>query len=198
MTGTDSARTGTAASGPRRVPWKTVVALAGLGVAFFFEFYWVMSLVYLAWAVSALRYRTAYFVEEIPRSRHPIIYWIIVLLWLFLAVWTAAFSPIVSSSWMPSDPAARQQDQAFDVRMTEERLALTSPITPTAKPAPPPDRGVFDSRADTSAPAPPERRASVEGLDSCGSSGAGSETARTALADAIASFNPGRPRAPKD
>lgn len=84
------------------MPWKTWIAIIGLGVSFYFELYWVMGLVYLGWAIDALRYRTAYLIEEIPRSQHPATYWVIVLMWLGLGIWTLLFAPESSASWQTS------------------------------------------------------------------------------------------------
>ncbi len=75
------------------IRWKSILALVMIGVGFVFDLYWIWGILFLIWAINDLRNRSTYLLDYIPRSDAPILYWIIVLMWLFLGIWTLTFSP---------------------------------------------------------------------------------------------------------
>jgi len=78
-----------------RIKWKSMLALALIGTAIALDQYWLWGVLFLAWAINDLRNRRTYLVEDIPRSESPIMYWVVVTLWLSLAIWALGYAPKV-------------------------------------------------------------------------------------------------------
>jgi len=77
------------------VPWKSIFALAVIGSGLYFEWYWVWGVLLVIWAIMDLRNKGTYLLDFIPRSDWPVLYWIIVLMWLILGVWVLSTSPVL-------------------------------------------------------------------------------------------------------
>lgn len=74
---------------PKR--WRSILALCLIATGLFFDWYWVWGILFIFWALLDLRNRRTYLLEDIPRSECPVLYWVIVLLWLTLAGWSVSF-----------------------------------------------------------------------------------------------------------
>ncbi len=72
-------------------PWKTVIALVAVWVAVALEQNWVWGVIFLLWTWPAMRFGQAYFVEQVDRRKHPIIFWLLVGTWITLSVFLIAF-----------------------------------------------------------------------------------------------------------
>ncbi|MCG8615397.1 MAG: radical SAM protein, partial [Desulfobacterales bacterium] len=83
-------------TGGKPVRWKSVLALFGIGVGLWYEWYWIWGALLVAWAITDLRHRRTYLLEDIPASESPVLYWIVVLMWLFLGLWSLFTSPALS------------------------------------------------------------------------------------------------------
>lgn len=80
-------------TGGRKITrWKSVLALGLIGVGLLFDLYWVWGILFLIWAFNDLLNRRTHLLDDIPRSESPILYWIIVLMWLLLGIWTVSVS----------------------------------------------------------------------------------------------------------
>jgi radical SAM superfamily enzyme YgiQ (UPF0313 family) len=82
----------------RVVRWKSILALAMIAIGFFFNFYWIWGVLFILWAVNDLRQHHTYLLDDIPRSESPVLYTIVVAMWLFLGIWTLVFAPASYSS----------------------------------------------------------------------------------------------------
>lgn len=100
--------------GPRITRWKSLLALALIFTGLVFDLYWIWGVLFLIWGINDLRTRTTYLMEEIPRSESPIMYWIVVGLWLFLAGWTLLFSP---AAYFPQNSNAAFSEQTRRVSL---------------------------------------------------------------------------------
>lgn len=68
------------------VRWKSILALIIIGLGVFFEWKWIWGAFCIIWAVIDLRRRETYLFEDIPRNESPVLYWIVVSLWLIFGV----------------------------------------------------------------------------------------------------------------
>lgn len=79
-------------SGPRLstqaspVRWKSITALCFIGLGLYFEWYWIWGGLCVVWAITDLRRKHTYLLEDIPRQDSPFLYWIIVTMWLVLGI----------------------------------------------------------------------------------------------------------------
>lgn len=95
-TGTASARGPALSTGGTPVRWKSILALIVIGIGIYFNWYWIWGMLVIIWALTDLRSRHTYLLENIPRSESPVLYWIVVLMWLFLGLWALSTSPLVT------------------------------------------------------------------------------------------------------
>ena len=70
--------------------WPTILALAMVYIAVFFDWNWVWGLLFIIWTVPALFSGRAFFVESIERRRNPVLYWFIVITWIGLSLYLIA------------------------------------------------------------------------------------------------------------
>lgn len=79
--------------------WKTVIALILLLIATALNWSWVYGILFIAWAIADIVGGRVYFVEEVAKTANPILFWVIVILWLLLGVYSLleAFFPYLSS-----------------------------------------------------------------------------------------------------
>ncbi|MGI9487120.1 MAG: hypothetical protein ACR2RF_14830 [Geminicoccaceae bacterium] len=68
--------------------WPTIIAIPILLVASYLEWYWVWGGLFVYWTVPAMLSGEVLLVEPITRSDHPILFWIIIAMWLGFGVWT--------------------------------------------------------------------------------------------------------------
>lgn len=78
-----------------RLKWKSLLALTLIALAIGLDQYWLWGVLFVAWAGNDLKSRRTYLMEDIPRSESPILYWVVVTLWLFLALWALSYAPVV-------------------------------------------------------------------------------------------------------
>ncbi len=70
------------------IKWKTIIGLILLVLAIYFNIGWAWGVLFLFWAITDLINKRTYFIEDVPRSTNPILYWIIVVIWLGLAIYS--------------------------------------------------------------------------------------------------------------
>ena len=73
------------------VKWPTVVAIAVLMAATYFSWYWVWGVLFVYWAIVGLRTGDAFVVEPISRDENPVLFWLIVVMWAGLGVWSVVW-----------------------------------------------------------------------------------------------------------
>lgn len=90
-------RTTMPSSNGSRLKWKSILALVLIGLAIALDQYWLWGVLFIIWAANDLKNRQTYLLEDIPQSESPILYWTVVALWLFLAVWALSYAPLVQN-----------------------------------------------------------------------------------------------------
>ncbi|MFA9394189.1 MAG: radical SAM protein [Halodesulfovibrio sp.] len=71
--------------------WLSILGLTLIAIGLLFDWYWVWGVLFTLWALIDIKNRQTYLLEDVPRDNAPILYWIIVLLWITLAGWSLSF-----------------------------------------------------------------------------------------------------------
>ena len=69
------------------VRWKSILALGVISIGILFNWYWVWGALLIIWGITDLHYRHTYLLDDIPRSESPILYWIVVTMWIAMGIW---------------------------------------------------------------------------------------------------------------
>jgi len=83
--------------GVKCFPWKSVLALAGIALSLIYDVYWIWGIILTYWGVIGIRDGTTYLLDEVKKSDYPKLFWITVLTWLFLGIWS--FADALFSIW---------------------------------------------------------------------------------------------------
>ena len=67
--------------------WKTILGLVVLWVGVLLNWNWVWGVLFILWTLPALYSGRTYFVEEIDRDDHPVLFWMLVGTWILLSVY---------------------------------------------------------------------------------------------------------------
>lgn len=96
--GTSSAKENTSSTVPffSRLKWKALFGLSLIGTGVVMEWYWIWGFFFLLWAIGDIRSRRTHLLEEVSRNDSPILYWVIISMWLFFGAY-ALVSPLLST-----------------------------------------------------------------------------------------------------
>lgn len=70
--------------------WKTIVALFFMGFAIYFNWGWFWALFILLGLVHVVKSGEVNFVERITKAETPRLYWTMIVIWSFLALYSMA------------------------------------------------------------------------------------------------------------
>lgn len=74
-------------------PWKTLIALALLPVALWFNLIsFFFALFFLYWSIQGIRQKYTFFFDVISRKEYPVLYWMVSMLWLVLSLVSLYYS----------------------------------------------------------------------------------------------------------
>lgn len=68
--------------------WKTIVALMLLILAVIFEWNWFWAFFIFMGLLNVLKSKTIHFVEEVSLKETPKLYWVMIGIWSFLALFS--------------------------------------------------------------------------------------------------------------
>ena len=68
--------------------WKTIAALTLMGFAIYFEWDWFWAVFILLGLIQAISSNEIHFVEAVTKKESPILYWIMVIVWSLLALYS--------------------------------------------------------------------------------------------------------------
>ncbi len=71
--------------------WKTLVALIPLILAIVFQWWWFFTFLFILQIIFSLLAGQVDYVEEIKKSEHPFLFWLIIGIWLFLAAYSLSY-----------------------------------------------------------------------------------------------------------
>ena len=72
----------------RSLKWRTIVALIIMYLAIFMNWEWMWGILFLYWVIPDLFSGATYFVEPIYKKEDPNLYWIIVVSWIVLSLYS--------------------------------------------------------------------------------------------------------------
>ncbi len=64
------------------IKWKTIVGLVLLVIATLMNWTWVYGVLFIVWAINDIITGVTHFVEAIYVKENPIMFWIIIVLWI--------------------------------------------------------------------------------------------------------------------
>lgn len=67
--------------------WRTVLGLLLLIVASVLDLAWIWGVLFLLWVVPDLFRGVTYFIDEVRKDEHPVLYWAVVATWIVLSVY---------------------------------------------------------------------------------------------------------------
>lgn len=70
------------------IKWRTIIGLILMYIGMWYDWQWVWGLLFLIWVIPDLKSGVTHFIEPIVKKENPILYWIIVLSWLLMSVYS--------------------------------------------------------------------------------------------------------------
>ena len=71
-----------------KLKWRTILALILMYIAMFQEWEWAWGILFTIWVIPDLLNGVTYFIEPIEKKQHPILYWVIVISWILMALYS--------------------------------------------------------------------------------------------------------------
>lgn len=68
--------------------WRTIIALILMYIAIFMNWEWAWGILFLFWIIPDLFSGVTYFIEPIFRKENTILYWVIVISWLLMVLYS--------------------------------------------------------------------------------------------------------------
>lgn len=68
--------------------WRTLIAILLMYVALFMNWEWVWGVLFLIWVIPDIYTGVTYFIEPIARKENPATYWLIIITWILLALYS--------------------------------------------------------------------------------------------------------------
>lgn len=70
--------------------WRTILGLIFIYIAVWFNLQWAWGILFLLWVIPDIMTGITYFMEPIEKQEHPILYWIIILSWIVMSLYSIA------------------------------------------------------------------------------------------------------------
>ncbi|MGH1388045.1 MAG: hypothetical protein ACRBBL_25215 [Kordia sp.] len=70
------------------IKWRTIVALILMYVAILMSWEWAWGVLFLFWVIPDLFSGITYFIEPISKKEDQVLYWIIIISWLLMAIYS--------------------------------------------------------------------------------------------------------------
>ena len=71
--------------------WRTVVALIPLIIAVVMQWWWFFTLLFVLQIIFSISSGKVEYVEEVKKEEHPILFWIVIAVWTFLACYSLSY-----------------------------------------------------------------------------------------------------------
>lgn len=80
----------TKSSNTNSAKWRSILGLIFIYIAMWFNWQWAWGLLFLLWVIPDLFTGVTYFMEPIDKKDHPILYWIIIISWILMSLYSIA------------------------------------------------------------------------------------------------------------
>jgi len=81
--------------------WKSIIALLLAAGSTILDLYFVWGLLCLFWSVENIKNKEAYFVEKVEKTTNPILYWVIIAVWLGMGGYYVYYDLILYNISLP-------------------------------------------------------------------------------------------------
>lgn len=70
------------------IRWRTIVALVLMYAALIMNWEWMWGVLFLIWVIPDIYSEVTYFIEPITKKESPILYWMVIITWVLLALYS--------------------------------------------------------------------------------------------------------------
>lgn len=70
-----------------QLKWRTIIGLIIILIAIVFNWNWMWGILFLLWVIPDIKNGYTFFIEPINKKDHPLLFWIIVIMWLLMSVY---------------------------------------------------------------------------------------------------------------
>lgn len=70
-----------------KLKWRTILGLIIILIAIVFNWNWMWGILFLLWVIPDIKNGYTFFIEPINRKDHPLLFWVIVIMWLLMSVY---------------------------------------------------------------------------------------------------------------
>ncbi len=68
--------------------WRTIIALLLMYIAILMNWQWAWGILFLLWVIPDVLTGITYFIEPIEKKENPLLYWVIVISWILMALYS--------------------------------------------------------------------------------------------------------------
>lgn len=68
--------------------WRTIVALILMYIAILMSWEWAWGILFLFWVIPDIISGVTYFIEPISKDKDQILYWVIIISWILMAIYS--------------------------------------------------------------------------------------------------------------
>jgi len=72
----------------KAIKWRTIIALILMYTAMLMNWEWAWGILFLFWVVPDIFNGVTYFIEPIIKKENPILYWVIIVSWLLMVIYS--------------------------------------------------------------------------------------------------------------
>ena len=70
--------------------WRTILGLILVYLASWFNLQWIWGILFLIWVIPDLFSGVTFFLEPIEKKENPVLYWLIMISWIVLSLYSFA------------------------------------------------------------------------------------------------------------
>ncbi|MCF2873377.1 MULTISPECIES: hypothetical protein [unclassified Tenacibaculum] len=72
----------------KTIKWRTLIALVLMYIAILMNWEWAWGVLFMFWVIPDLFSGITYFIEPISKKENPKTYWVIIISWIFMALFS--------------------------------------------------------------------------------------------------------------
>ncbi len=116
----------------RPVRWKSILALGFVGLGIYLNIHWIWGVIFIIWALTDIKNGTTYFMDDIPRKESPVLYWLVILMWLGSGIMAISTTPVsyrlVNIFKAPPSKIFKQPSKVRKATDKELNFSVTTPV----------------------------------------------------------------------
>ena len=74
----------------KSIKWRTILALIIMYIAIIMNWKWAWGILFLFWVIPNILSGITYFIEPIEKKEQPLLYWIIIISWILMALYSVS------------------------------------------------------------------------------------------------------------